>query len=137
MQIQHVLPLCRAQGLLNPGRKEGEEDVEQKMNKNLQDKVQKVAEITEKLKSAKSMVMVDYKGITVEEINALRGKFREAGVEYVVLKNTLVRRAMEEAGIKELDHLLVGPSALPLASRMRWDRPRLSWTSSSRARPRR
>ncbi len=81
------------------------------MNKNLQDKVQKVAEITEELKSAKSMVMVDYKGITVEEINALRGKFREAGVEYVVLKNTLVRRAMEEAGIKELDHLLVGPSA--------------------------
>ncbi|MDD4081729.1 MAG: 50S ribosomal protein L10 [Eubacteriales bacterium] len=81
------------------------------MNKKMQDKVQKVSEIAERLKNAKSMVMVDYKGITVEEINALRGKFREAGVEYVVLKNTLVRRAMDDAGIPELDHLLVGPSA--------------------------
>jgi large subunit ribosomal protein L10 len=99
-------------GFLNPGRKEGEqENVEQKMNKNMQDKVQKVAEIAERLKTAKAMVLVDYKGISVEEINALRGKFREAGVEYVVLKNTLVRRAMDDAGITELDHLLVGPSA--------------------------
>ncbi|MDD4134225.1 MAG: 50S ribosomal protein L10 [Eubacteriales bacterium] len=81
------------------------------MNKNMQGKVQKVSEIAERLKNARSMVMVDYKGITVEEINALRGKFREAGVEYVVLKNTLVRRAMDDAGITELDHLLVGPSA--------------------------
>jgi len=84
---------------------------EQKMNKNMQAKVQKVSEIAERLKTAKSMVMVDYKGISVEEINALRGKFREAEVDYVVLKNTLVRRAMEEVGITELDHLLVGPSA--------------------------
>ena len=81
------------------------------MNKNMQDKVQKVSEITERLNNSKAMVLVDFKGITVEEISALRGKFREAGVDYVVLKNTLARRAMDEAGITELDHLLVGPSA--------------------------
>ena len=81
------------------------------MNKNLQAKAQKVSEITERLNNAKSMVMVDFKGITVEEITALRVKFREAGVEYVVLKNSLVLRALNGVGIKELDELLVGPSA--------------------------
>ncbi|HHT06879.1 MAG: 50S ribosomal protein L10 [Christensenellales bacterium] len=85
--------------------------MEQKINKNLENKMLKVDEITQRLNSAKSMVMVDYKGITVEEINALRVKFREAGVDYVVLKNSLVKRALNNAGITELDELLVGPSA--------------------------
>lgn len=93
-------------------RKEGEQaSMEQKINKNLENKILKVDEITQRLNSAKSMVMVDYKGITVEEINALRVKFREAGVDYVVLKNSLVKRALNNAGITELDELLVGPSA--------------------------
>jgi large subunit ribosomal protein L10 len=93
-------------------RKEGEQaSMEQKINKNLENKMLKVDEITQRLNSAKSMVMVDYKGITVEEINALRVKFREAGVDYVVLKNSLVKRALNNAGITELDELLVGPSA--------------------------
>ncbi len=93
-------------------RKEGEQaSMEQKINKNLENKMLKVDEITQRLNNAKSMVMVDYKGITVEEINALRVKFREAGVDYVVLKNSLVKRALNNAGITELDELLVGPSA--------------------------
>lgn len=81
------------------------------MNKNMENKVQKVAEITQRLKDSKSMVMVDFKGITVEEISALRVKFREAGVDYVVLKNSLVHRALKEVGIEGLDDKLVGPSA--------------------------
>ena len=81
------------------------------MNKNLESKVMKVSQIVERLNKSKSMVMVDFKGITVEEITALRVKFREAGVDYVVLKNSLVERALHDTGIKGLDDLLVGPSA--------------------------
>ncbi|HPY94380.1 MAG TPA: 50S ribosomal protein L10 [Clostridia bacterium] len=81
------------------------------MNKNMENKVQKVSQIVERLNTSKSMVMVDFKGITVEEITALRVKFREAGVDYVVLKNSLVDLALKEVGIEGLHHLLVGPSA--------------------------
>lgn len=81
------------------------------MNKNLENKVLKVSQITDRLNASKSMVMVDFKGITVEEITALRVKFREAGVDYVVLKNSLMKRALNNQGITELDELLVGPSA--------------------------
>ena len=85
--------------------------MEKKINKNLEGKIQKVSEISERLKASKSMVMVDFKNITVEEITALRVKFRSEGVDYVVLKNSLMHRALNDAGIKELDKLLVGPSA--------------------------
>jgi large subunit ribosomal protein L10 len=85
--------------------------MEKKISKNLEGKMEKVAEISGKLRASKSMVLVDFKGITVEEITALRAKFRAAGVDYVVYKNSLVHRALSDAGIKELDSLLVGPSA--------------------------
>ena len=85
--------------------------METKMNKNMENKVQKVSQIVERLNTSKSMIMVDFKGITVEEITALRVKFREAGVDYVVLKNSLVDLALKEVGIEGLHHLLVGPSA--------------------------
>lgn len=81
------------------------------MNKNAQLKREQVAEITQKIKDAYSMVVVNTTGITVAEITELRAKFREAGVDYKVLKNTLVRRAMDDLDIKELDDILVGPSA--------------------------
>ncbi len=81
------------------------------MNKNAQLKREQVAEITQKIKDAHSMVVVNTTGITVSEITELRAKFREAGVDYKVLKNTLVRRAMDNLDIKELDDILVGPSA--------------------------
>lgn len=81
------------------------------MSKNLELKKQSVAEITQKLQNSESMVMVSFTGITVEKITALRAKFREAGVDYCVLKNTLVRRALNDMGINDFDHLLEGPSA--------------------------
>lgn len=70
-----------------------------------------VSEIGEKLQKAKSVVLVDYKGLTVDEDTELRKQFREAGVEYKVLKNTLVLRAAKENGIEGLDGYLNGPSA--------------------------
>lgn len=84
---------------------------ETRMNKNMQAKCETVAAISERLDKAQSMVVVDFKGISVEEITALRAKFRQAGVDYVVLKNTLVRRALNDKGITGLDSVLEGPSA--------------------------
>ncbi|MCB5942962.1 50S ribosomal protein L10, partial [bacterium 210820-DFI.6.52] len=71
-----------------------------------------VAEIVEKLQNSSSAIVVDYKGLTVEEITELRKKMREAGVEYKVYKNTLVRKAAKEVGIEQFnDELLVGTNA--------------------------
>ena len=81
------------------------------MSKNLELKKETVTEIKQKFDDAKSVVIVDYKGITVEQVTALRAKFREANVDYCVLKNTLVRRALAESKIEGLDEALKGPSA--------------------------
>ncbi len=81
------------------------------MSKNLEIKKQTVAEITQRLMNAKSVVVVKYNGLTVEQVTELRNQCRAAGVEYSVLKNTLVRRALDDLGITALDHVLEGPSA--------------------------
>ena len=83
------------------------------MREAIQMKSQVVAEIVEKLQKSSSTIVVDYKGLTVEEVTELRKKMREAGVEYKVYKNTLVRRAAKEVGIEEFNNeLLVGTNAI-------------------------
>lgn len=77
-----------------------------------EEKVKVVEEIKEKLSSASSAVLVDYKGITVEEANKLRKECREAGVDYKVYKNTLVTIAAEELGLGDLKSHLTGPTAI-------------------------
>ena len=74
-----------------------------------------VAELVEKLKSAASGVLVDYKGITVAEDTALRAELRKNDVEYSVVKNTLVRFALDEANMKELDDVLHGTTSLAIS----------------------
>lgn len=81
------------------------------MSKNLEIKKQTVAEIKEKFENAHSVVVVEYKGLSVENATELRAKFRAEGVDYCVLKNTLVKRAANELGIDSLDSFLEGPSA--------------------------
>ncbi|WAW14844.1 50S ribosomal protein L10 [Peptostreptococcus equinus] len=75
-----------------------------------------VSEIAEKLQKASSVIVVDYKGLTVEQVTELRSQMREAGVDYKVYKNTLVRRAAKEvegeAYANFNDELLVGPNAI-------------------------
>ena len=71
-----------------------------------------VAEIKEKLVAAKSVVLIDYRGLTVAEVTELRNQCRKAGVEYAVLKNTMVSLAAKEAGIEGLDEFLKGPTAV-------------------------
>ena len=73
-------------------------------------KSQKVEEIKDMLSRAKSVVIVDYRGLTVSEDTQLRKEFRNAGVEYKVLKNTMVSRAAADLGIKDVDGMLQGPS---------------------------
>ena len=70
-----------------------------------------VDEIRDKLDRAQSAVVIDYMGINVEEANALRKQLREAGVDYVIYKNTLVRRAVKDTSYEELTSVLEGPSA--------------------------
>lgn len=82
----------------------------------LQQKQEAVAELTEKLKGAVSGVLVDYKGISVADDTKLRRELREAGVEYAVIKNSILRRAAENAGFEGLKDVLVGSSALAISN---------------------
>ena len=74
-----------------------------------------VEEISSKVKTAKSALLVDYRGLTVEQDTELRKQLREAGVTYKVYKNTMMKRAFEGTDFAQLDSLLDGPSALALA----------------------
>jgi large subunit ribosomal protein L10 len=76
------------------------------------DKEQVVAELTERLKSTETLIVADYRGLTVTEIGELRGKLLESGARFSVVKNTLTRRAAEAAGADALLALLEGPTAI-------------------------
>ncbi|MGG0657146.1 50S ribosomal protein L10 [Rummeliibacillus pycnus] len=86
------------------------------MNKAVEAKQAVVQEIADKFKSAASVVVVDYRGLTVSQVTELRKQLREAGVEFKVYKNTLVRRAAEAAGHEELNEVLTGPNAIAFSN---------------------
>jgi large subunit ribosomal protein L10 len=71
-----------------------------------------VEELTERLKSTETMIVADYRGLTVSEIDELRGKLIEQGARFTVVKNTLTKRAAEAAGVEALLALLDGPTAI-------------------------
>ena len=78
----------------------------------MNEKIQKVSDIKEKIERSKAVIMVDYIGISVEADTEIRRKFREKGVEYKVLKNSLVKRAFNELGVTDFDETLNGPTAV-------------------------
>lgn len=82
------------------------------MSASLEAKKALVEEIKEKIKKAKSLTFVDYRGLTVEEDTKMRAAFRNAGADYKVYKNRLVLRALEECGITGLESVLEGTSAV-------------------------
>ncbi len=82
----------------------------------LEQKKQIVADLVETLKTAQAGVLVDYRGLTVEQDTDLRRKLREAGVEYKVVKNTLTRFAAKEVGLDGLDEQLNGPTSLAVST---------------------
>ncbi len=73
-----------------------------------------VADLTNKLQNAAAGVLVDYKGITVAEDTALRAELRKNNVEYAVVKNTLLRFAVNNCGMNELDSLLNGTTSVAI-----------------------
>ena len=79
---------------------------------NIEEKSQVVSEIKEKFQQASGIVLADYRGLTVAQVTQLRAQLRLAGVEFRVMKNTLVRRAAGELGVEGLDSYLKGPTAL-------------------------
>ncbi|REJ30089.1 50S ribosomal protein L10 [Caldibacillus debilis] len=82
------------------------------MSSAIEQKKRIVEEITEKLKRSQTTVIVDYRGLNVAEITELRKQLREAGVEFKVYKNTLMRRAAEKAELSGLNEFLTGPNAV-------------------------
>ncbi len=74
-----------------------------------------VAALTEELKESASGIIVDYRGLTVEEDTQMRNKLREAGVTYKVVKNSLTTFAAKEAGLEELESVLAGPTSIALS----------------------
>lgn len=81
------------------------------MSKNRDLKVEKVAQILERLRNAESVTIVSYTGLTVEQDTNLRRQCRESNVDYCVLKNRLFKLAVQQLGIEGLDDLLNGPNA--------------------------
>ena len=86
------------------------------MSAALEEKKQLVEELKEKISAAKSVVIVDYKGLTVFEDTELRKTLREANVEYRVLKNRLMQKAFNELGYSDFDEALNGPTAVAFAN---------------------
>lgn len=85
-------------------------------NANFQSKIAIVQEIEDKLKNAKSVVFVNYQGLNTQEDADLRRKFREANVNYHVYKNNLVRIALNNLGITELDDQLNGTLSMAFSN---------------------
>jgi large subunit ribosomal protein L10 len=75
-------------------------------------KIERVAELKEQIESANALLLTEYRGLTVEEITELRRSLRDVDASLAVIKNTLMQRAANDAGIAELDELLAGPSAV-------------------------
>lgn len=78
----------------------------------IEKKKQQVDEISEKLKGSICTIVTDYRGLSVAQVTELRKQLREAGVEYKVLKNNLVKRATAQTELSALDEHLTGPTAV-------------------------
>ena len=78
----------------------------------IEQKAQQVEEIVEKVKKSKSIVLVDYRGLTVAQDTEMRVSMRQAGVDYKVLKNRLVLRALNNCGFDGFEKVLEGPTAV-------------------------
>ncbi|MDN4606542.1 50S ribosomal protein L10 [Sporosarcina highlanderae] len=86
------------------------------MSKVLEAKQAVVEEISGKLKSAVSVVVVDYRGLNVSQVTELRKQLRDAGIDFKVYKNSMSRRAAESAGLEGLNEHLTGPNAIAFST---------------------
>ncbi len=81
----------------------------------LKQKEEEVKALAEKLKDAKLVLLTDYRGISVEAVTGLRNTLRDAKSEYKVIKNNIIRRALDTNGENGLDEVLEGPTAVVIA----------------------
>ena len=81
----------------------------------IKQKEEEVKKLAEKLKDAKLVLLTDYRGITVDDVTKLRNTVRDTKSEYKVIKNNIIRRALDANGEKELDSVLEGPTAVVIA----------------------
>ncbi|EMB72819.1 50S ribosomal protein L10 [Streptococcus mutans] len=79
-------------------------------------KAELVNAVAEKMKAAVSIVVVDSRGLTVEQDTVLRRNLRESAVEFKVIKNSILRRAAEKAGLEGFDDIFTGPSAVAFSN---------------------
>ncbi|BAQ24399.1 50S ribosomal protein L10 [Streptococcus troglodytae] len=79
-------------------------------------KAELVDAVAEKMKAAASIVVVDSRGLTVEQDTVLRRNLRESAVEFKVIKNSILRRAAEKAGLEGFDDIFTGPSAVAFSN---------------------
>ena len=86
------------------------------MSKAIERKQELVNQIAEEIKTSSSVVIADYRGLNVAEVTELRNNMRNEGLTFKVYKNSLVRRAMEQAGIEGLDGVLTGPNAFAFST---------------------
>ena len=77
----------------------------------LASKQEEVKSLAESLKTAQLVLLVDYRGITVDEVTKLRNELRDTKAEYKVIKNNIIKRAIESNGETGLDEVLEGPTA--------------------------
>lgn len=82
----------------------------------IQAKQEAVDVITSKLRDSATTVVADYRGLNVSQVTELRKQLREAGIEFQVLKNSLLRRATSAAELSELDEVLSGPTAVAFST---------------------
>jgi large subunit ribosomal protein L10 len=80
------------------------------------EKAETVADLTARLKASSTAVLADYRGMTVGQMRDLRSKLRDGGIDMVVVKNTLARRAAKAAGYERLSSELTGPIAMLFAA---------------------
>lgn len=78
----------------------------------LKQKEEEVKQLSEKFKTSKIILLTDYRGITVEDVTSLRNSLRDAKSEYKVIKNNIIRRALEANGENGLEEALEGPTAV-------------------------
>jgi len=84
--------------------------------KAIERKKEEVQALVERMKGANSFVIVDYSGLTVEQVTKLRNELRANGCEMAVIKNNITRRAALELGFEQLEDILVGPNAVAFSN---------------------
>jgi large subunit ribosomal protein L10 len=89
-------------------------EVQNLSKKAIEVKSSQVDALAKKFSDAQSIIFYDYRGLTVAEVSELRNQFRDAGIEYKVIKNNLLKRAAKANDVDGLDELLIGPTAVAI-----------------------